>query len=142
MKQNEALAGDVLLAGLLEDPEFDGEYAAVKWHMQLVKRLLGYREAAGLTQRNVADAMGTTQSAVSTFETASNDPRISTILRYANAVGVRLACEISRASTTSRGQKFTSPPTGGSISIPLVHSRTTVASRNVSTQPVGPKVAA
>jgi len=53
---------------------------------QLVKA----RRDAGLSQRDVADALGIKQSSVAAFERHDNDPRLSTIRRYALAVGVRV----------------------------------------------------
>lgn len=58
-----------------------------------------------MTQGKVAEAMGVGQSTVSEFE-ASNDPRLSTIQRYAQAVNVRVfigcASAQSLAAPTSR----------------------------------------
>lgn len=63
--------------------------------------------------------METTQSAVSDFERLGGDPKLSTIQRYARAVGVRLAlrmeerlnngewCEVT--SSTVSGSAWTSP---------------------------------
>lgn len=46
------------------------------------------------SQRAVAEIMGTTQSAVSDLETGRVDPRLSTLQRYARAVGGRLRVRI------------------------------------------------
>lgn len=52
------------------------------------------RRQLGLTQVDVARAMGTSQSVVSELETgATADPCISTIARWADAVSVRIAIE-------------------------------------------------
>lgn len=49
------------------------------------------RKEAGLSQTEVAQRMGTTQSAVSDLESgAVGDPRLFTVLRYAQAVGLEL----------------------------------------------------
>ncbi len=42
-------------------------------------------------QKQVAQAMETTQSAVSDFERLGGDPRLTTIMRYARAVGMAVA---------------------------------------------------
>ena len=52
-----------------------------------VDTLVALREAARLTQSEVAQRMGTTQSAVSDLERAGSNPRIDTLQRYARAVG-------------------------------------------------------
>lgn len=56
----------------------------------LVQQLVKLRKAAGLTQVDVAAAMGRTQSVVSDIETGTNEPRLSTLVRYARAVGAEV----------------------------------------------------
>ena len=56
---------------------------------ETIWNLHGHREAAGLTQREVADRMGRSVSWVSRLE-RSADPRISTVQRYLRACGYRL----------------------------------------------------
>ncbi|USX50618.1 helix-turn-helix domain-containing protein [Lentzea sp. HUAS12] len=56
----------------------------------LVATLCLARHDQGLHQQDVAEAMGTTQSAVSNFERIGGDPKFSTILRYARAVGAKI----------------------------------------------------
>ncbi|HEY1698739.1 MAG TPA: helix-turn-helix transcriptional regulator [Trebonia sp.] len=64
---------------------------------QLVRALAEQRQAAGLSQTEVAARMGTSQSAVARLETGTADARVSTLERYAAAVG----CEIT---WTRRGE--------------------------------------
>lgn len=52
------------------------------------RRLRIAREAAGLTQAEVARALGTSVPAISMIETGKRDPRTSTLLRYADVVGL------------------------------------------------------
>jgi ribosome-binding protein aMBF1 (putative translation factor) len=53
----------------------------------LVRELVGQRQAAGLSQTEVAARMGTSQSAVARIESGATDTRASTLERYAAAVG-------------------------------------------------------
>jgi len=53
----------------------------------LVRTLVGQRQAAGLSQTEVAARMGTSQSAVARLEAGVTDVRTSTLERYAAAVG-------------------------------------------------------
>lgn len=50
--------------------------------------LVAHRKKLDITQREVADRMGTVQSAVSELERSDSDPRVSTLMRYARALGV------------------------------------------------------
>lgn len=56
----------------------------------VVSQLRTAREDRGLTQREVADGIGTTQSAVARLESGGVSPRLSTLEAYGRVVGVRL----------------------------------------------------
>src|SRR3954469_12342476 len=57
---------------------------AIGW--SVIDHLAAARTAAGLTQAEVADRMGTTQAAVAKLETHRHDPRLSTLMRYVAAL--------------------------------------------------------
>lgn len=58
------------------------------------QQLIELRKRHGLSQDTVAERMGVTQSAVSQFERYDANPTLSTIRRYAMAVGARLRTEV------------------------------------------------
>lgn len=62
---------------------------------QLMRDLVAARESAGLTQEQVADLMGTNQATISRFESRTADPHMSTLRRYAKAVGVTIGYEVT-----------------------------------------------
>jgi transcriptional regulator with XRE-family HTH domain len=53
----------------------------------LVRDLVAQRQAAGLSQTEVAARMGTSQSAVARLESGATDVRATTLERYAAAIG-------------------------------------------------------
>jgi transcriptional regulator with XRE-family HTH domain len=53
----------------------------------LVRELAAQRQAARLSQTEVAARMGTSQSAVARLESGTTDVRASTLERYAAAIG-------------------------------------------------------
>jgi predicted transcriptional regulator len=57
---------------------------------ELLAQLVAGRRAAGLSQSDVADRMGTSQPAVARLEAGDVDARMSTVERYAAAVGRRV----------------------------------------------------
>jgi ribosome-binding protein aMBF1 (putative translation factor) len=57
---------------------------------QLVRELAAQRQAAGLSQTEVAAKMGTSQSAVARLESGTADVRASTLERYAAAIGTEI----------------------------------------------------
>src|SRR5579859_8066414 len=63
---------------------------------RLVRELAGRRQAAGLSQTEVAARMGTSQSAVARLESGTADVRASTLERYAAAVGGEITWRLSR----------------------------------------------
>jgi len=72
---------------------------------RLVADLTAQRRSAGLSQTEVAARMGTSQSAVARLESGDADVRVSTLERYAAAVGSELAWQ-AEPPTTARGQEY------------------------------------
>jgi len=54
------------------------------------------RESAGLTQEEVARRLQTKKSAISRIENHADDVRLSTLRRYADAVGASLQIRLTR----------------------------------------------
>jgi transcriptional regulator with XRE-family HTH domain len=73
---------------------FDVGYANFKIGVMLRQA----REAAGMTQEDVARRLNTTKSAISRIENHAEDIRLSTLNRYANAVGANLQIRLGRAA--------------------------------------------
>lgn len=67
------------------------------------------REDLGLTQEQVAERMGTKKSAISRIENNAGDLRLSTLQRYAEAVGRRLVIEIREAEDSAKPAKARKP---------------------------------
>jgi ribosome-binding protein aMBF1 (putative translation factor) len=61
---------------------------------RVVSDLAASRRSLGLTQTEVAERMGTSQSAVARLEALGGDARVSTLERYAAALGCRLRWEL------------------------------------------------
>jgi predicted transcriptional regulator len=62
-------------------------------------QLVSIRRELGLSQTEVAARMGTSQSAVARFEAGDLDVRLSTIERYAGALGGTLEWRIDRGTS-------------------------------------------
>lgn len=56
----------------------------------LVLELVKARYKAGLSQREVGERLEITQSAVGGLETLRNDIRLSTLIKYARAIGYKI----------------------------------------------------
>ena len=77
-----------------------GEQAArmAAGRSRLVRELAAQRQAAGLSQTEIAARMGTSQSAVARLESGTADVRASTLERYAAAVGGQITWSLDRAA--------------------------------------------
>lgn len=81
---------DSYVAEAKKDPAFRAAYEDVAERHSILDRLVGLRRHRRLSQRAVAERMGVGQPTVSGFETENSDPRLSTLQRYARAVGAKL----------------------------------------------------
>ena len=74
----------------MENPEYRAEYRASKPRFELMTALTDARMNAGLTQQELAERMGTTQSAVARLEGWTTNPSVNTLRKFAEATGTRL----------------------------------------------------
>jgi predicted XRE-type DNA-binding protein len=70
---------------------------------RLVMDLAAERQAARLSQTEVAARMGTSQSAVARLESGEADARASTLERYAAAIGHQITWQLQVPVSSSRG---------------------------------------
>lgn len=81
-----------LKARALERTDVKTEYARLDEEFALLDEFLKARAAAGITQAEAAERIGTTQSAVARLESGSrkHSPSLATLQKYAHALGCRL----------------------------------------------------
>ena len=90
---------DEFLTRAMKRKGFAAAYAESADEYDLVRELLAARAKAGLTQEEVAECMGTTKSAVSRLEAmGKHSPSVSTLKRYARAVGCEMEIRLAPAS--------------------------------------------
>lgn len=106
-------------AGL--DPE-DADYrlhtALAEADDEMLEQLVALRKKMGLTQQAVADRMKRDKAAVSNFERLSVDPHLSTIRRYAAAIGASITHEVKEfdpIAAASYEPDFAAGPTANSV---------------------------
>jgi len=81
---------------LLADTDTRAEYDAMASEFSMTRELIAARGRAGLTQGEVAQRMGTTQSVIARLE-GGRMPSIRTLQRYAQAVGARAVVHLEAA---------------------------------------------
>jgi transcriptional regulator with XRE-family HTH domain len=72
------------------NPNFPKMVDAVLKERRLLRKLAARRVEMGLSQKAVAAMMGTTQPALARLERGEIDPKLSTLERYAEALGLNL----------------------------------------------------
>ncbi|HWB72673.1 MAG TPA: helix-turn-helix transcriptional regulator [Egibacteraceae bacterium] len=69
---------------------FPGFHEIAQRRRRVIAELVAARQERGLSQTVVAGRMGTSQSVIARLESGDNDVRLSTLERYAAAIGRRL----------------------------------------------------
>ena len=77
----------------LKNPEFAREYEALDEEYEIARQIIRARMKANLTQKELADKIGTQQSNVSRIEKGNSNPSIATLKRIALATGTKLQIE-------------------------------------------------
>ena len=91
---------DQMVTEWMKDPAFKMAYDALEPEFSLFDELLKARHAAGLTQAEVAQRMGSKVSAVVRLESSGGNqkhsPSVATLRRYAEAVGCQVEIRLVR----------------------------------------------
>jgi transcriptional regulator with XRE-family HTH domain len=86
----------------MEEPGFKEGYDALYDELSLASQLIEARARSGLTQAQVADRMGTSQSAVARLESGTARPSLSTLKRFAQATGARVRITLESKGKAKR----------------------------------------
>lgn len=81
-----------------ERVEFDATYAEAKLALAVGEQVRDAREAAGLTQRSLAERMGTSQAAIARLEAGAVGSTLTTLQRVASALDLEVSVSIRPAS--------------------------------------------
>jgi ribosome-binding protein aMBF1 (putative translation factor) len=82
-----------------QEPAFPQLVDAALRRRELLRALADRREQLGLSQTTVAARMGTSQSSVARLETGEADARLSTIERFAAALGQTVEWRLDTPAT-------------------------------------------
>ena len=101
-----------LKARALERPDVKAEYDRLDEEFALFDEFLKARAAACITQAEVAERIGTTQSAVARLESGrgKHSPSLATLQKYARALGYRL--ELRLVKEAIKADRLTKHSTG------------------------------
>ena len=80
-----------------KDPAFREAYEALADEFALAAQVIEARARAGLTQAELAERMGTSQSAVARLESGTARPSVATLEKLARATGSKLRIALEAA---------------------------------------------
>ena len=86
----------------MKEPGFKEGYDALDEEFSLASQLIEARARAGLTQTEVAERMGTSQSTVARLESGGAKPSLSTLKRFAQATGARVRITLEAKSRSKK----------------------------------------
>lgn len=71
----------------MKDPEFKKEYDKLQPEYELIHKILDARIKKKLTQKQLAERMGTKQSSLARFEAGNGNPTFAFVQKLATALG-------------------------------------------------------
>lgn len=97
MAKQKTIPAKTVFAEWRKDPAYVREYEALEQEFALASAVIGARLRAGLTQAELAERMGTSQSAVARLESGSARPSVATLEKLAHATGSKLRIALEPA---------------------------------------------
>ena len=74
----------------MKDPEFKKAYDDLELEFQLIAAMIDRRNRKKITQKALAEKIGTKQSAIARFESGRANPRLSFLKKLSRALDVKL----------------------------------------------------
>jgi ribosome-binding protein aMBF1 (putative translation factor) len=96
MPRRKDFLDEIIDARSEQNPEFPDLVEAALRRRQLLRELAARREKLGLSQTLVAARMGTSQSAVARLEAGEIDAKLSTVERFAAALGQKVEWRVAK----------------------------------------------
>lgn len=86
----------------MKEPGFKAGYDALESEFALASMLIEARTRAHLSQAEVAERMGTSQSTIARLESGAAKPTLSTLERFAEATGTRVRVSLEPAARSRK----------------------------------------
>jgi ribosome-binding protein aMBF1 (putative translation factor) len=77
----------VIKAKALQDPEIKAEYDRLEPEYEIIEAIIRKRLEKGMSQKQLADKMGTKQSSLSRLESGNYNPSLAFLKKVATALG-------------------------------------------------------
>ena len=79
---------------MMKDPEFAAAWEEAREEFSIAREIIRTRVAAGMSQKELAEKIGTTQSVIARLESGAHTPSVSTLKRVAAATHSTLRIEL------------------------------------------------
>lgn len=74
----------------MEDPAYKKAYHELDLEFSIISAVIGARIKKGLTQKKLAEKMGTKQSSIARFESGHYNPTLAFVQKLVNAIGAKI----------------------------------------------------
>lgn len=81
---------------LLTDPKVKKEYDRLAPRYAVISELIAARINKGMTQKDIAERIGTKQSAIARLESGSTNPSLEFVQKVAQVMGYKLNIHLSK----------------------------------------------
>jgi len=81
---------------LLSDPKTKKEYNKLAPRYAVISQLISARLDKGLTQKEIAEKLGTKQSAIARVESGTVNPSLGFLQKFAQVMGYKLTIHLSK----------------------------------------------
>ena len=79
-----------LHAKSMKDPAYKKAYDALEFEFALISAIIRARSEKGVTQKMLAEKMGTKQSSIARFESGTYNPTLAFIQKLVNALDIKI----------------------------------------------------
>lgn len=97
MAKRKTIPAEKVFSEWHKDPAYAREYEALEQEFAFASAVIGARVRAGLTQAQLAERMGTSQSAIARLESGTARPSVATLEKLAKATGSKLRIALEAA---------------------------------------------
>lgn len=98
---------DDVLARQLDDEEFRADWERTALARSVADQVIRYRIEHKLSQRALAQKLGVSQAVVGRLELGEHEPKISTLSRLAQKLGLRFSIDIHPVEAFNNSQNVT-----------------------------------
>ncbi len=74
----------------MKDPKYREAHASMEFEFSLIRAILEARIKKGITQKILAEKMGTKQSSIARFESGTYNPTLSFVQKLVNALDIKI----------------------------------------------------